>query len=203
MVEIGKLALDARARITEGIAQMMRMGWYRRVHVKSPLNQRYRVLLNNRRWLLGRRVDLTNQIRGNVRTFGYKLGTVGIQEFETRVRALLADDPQLLSYVEPMLRARAMLMDETEEMERQIRRIVRDNQVCRRLMTIPGVGPLNALAFVTAIDNPHVFRRSRDVGAYLGLTPRKYASGETDRTGSITKAGDGWSELIFSRRPTS
>lgn len=174
-----------------GIAQMMRMGWYRKVHVKSPANQRYRVLLNNRRWLLERRVDLTNQIRGNIRTFGYKLGSVGIQEFEGRVRTLLADDRQLLSFIEPMLRARAVLLEESDEMERQIRRIVRDSQVCRRLMTIPGIGPLNALAFVTAIDNPHVFRHSRDVGAYLGLTPSKYASGEVDRTGAITKAGDG------------
>ncbi len=173
-----------------GIAQMMRMGWYREVHVKSRTHQRYRVLLNNRHWLLGRKVDLTNQIRGNLRTFGYKVGRVGWRAFEKRVYELLTDDPELLSYVVPMLRARAMIIKEIAELERKIRRIVKEDKVCRRLMTIPGIGLLNALAFKTAIDNPYVFRKSRDVGAFFGLTPSKYASGEIDRNGAITKSGD-------------
>jgi len=175
-----------------GIAHMMRMGWYKQVHVKSPENSRYRVLLNSRRWLLGRRVDLGNQIRGHLKTFGYKLGRVHWRHnFEKRVHELLGDDPDLLAAILPLLRARAMLMKEIADLEKQIRLIVRTNPVCRRLMSIPGIGPMNALAFVSTIDNPHVFRRSRDVGAFFGLTPSKYASGEIDRNGPITKSGDG------------
>lgn len=174
-----------------GIAHMMRMGWYRQVHVKSPLNSRYRIILNNRRWLLGRKIDLSNQIRGHLKIFGYKMGRVHWRHnFEKRVYELLADDRELLSIIEPMLRARRMIIKEVAELEKQIRRIVRQDPVCRRLMSIPGVGPMNALAFVSAIDNPHVFRRSRDVGAFFGLTPTKYASGEIDRNGSISKSGD-------------
>lgn len=175
-----------------GIAHMMRMGWYKEVHVKSPENSRYRILLNNRRWLLARKVDLSNQIRGHLKIFGYKLGRVHWRHnFERRVIELLADDPELQAIIQPMLRARAMIMREVADLEKLILRIVRGNPVCRRLMSIPGVGPINALAFVSAIDNPHVFRRSRDVGAFFGLTPRKYAYGEIDRSGAITKSGDG------------
>ena len=174
-----------------GIAHMMRMGWYKQVHVKSPENSRYRVLLSSRRWLVGRRVDLSNQVRGHLKTFGYKMGRVHWgRNFEKRVHELLADDPDLLAAVMPMLRARAVILKEIAELEKHIRKIVRANPVCRRLMSIPGVGPMNALAFVSAIDNPCMFRHSRDVGAFFGLTPRKYASGEIDRSGSITKAGD-------------
>ncbi|MEO0619217.1 MAG: IS110 family transposase [Pseudomonadota bacterium] len=174
-----------------GIAHMMRVGWYKEVHVKSPENSRYRVILNNRRWLIGRKIDLGNQIRGNLKTFGYKMGRVHWRHnFEKRVYELLAEDEALLSIIKPMLRARAILICEIADLERQIRKIVRKDPVCRRLMTIPGIGPMNALAFVSSIDNPHIFRRSRDVGAFFGLTPSKYASGEVDRTGSITKAGD-------------
>ena len=174
-----------------GIAHMMRMGWFRQVHVKSQENSRFRILLNNRKWLLGRKVDLSNQIRGHLKVFGYKLGRVHWRyNFERRVLELLADDPELLAIIQPMLRARAMVTREVAGLEKLILKIVRANTVCRRLMSIPGVGPMTALAFVSAIDNPHVFRRSRDVGAFFGLTPRKYASGEIDRSGAITKSGD-------------
>ena len=175
-----------------GIAHMMRMGWYKEVHVKSLENSRYRILLNNRRWLLARKVDLSNQIRGHLKIFGYKMGRVHWRHnFEKRVYELLTDDAELLAIIQPMLRARAMIMREVADLEKMIRRIVRTNPVCRRLMSIPGVGPMNALAFVSAIDNPHIFRKSRDVGAFFGLTPTKYASGEIDRSGAISKSGDG------------
>jgi len=174
-----------------GIAHMMRMGWYKEVHVKSPENSRCRGLLSSRQWLVARRVDLSNQIRAHLKTFGYKMGRVHWRHnFEKRVHELLADDPGLLAAIMPMLRARAVILKEIAELEKQIRAIVRANSVCRRLMTIPGIGPMNAFAFVTAIDNPYLFRRSRDVGAFFGLTPSKYASGEIDRDGSITKCGD-------------
>lgn len=175
-----------------GITHMIRMGWYKEVHVKSPENSRYRVLLNNRRWLLARKIDLSNQIRGHLKIFGHKMGRVHWRHnFEKRVVELLADDAELLAIIRPMLRAREMIIREVADLEKMIRRIVRTNPVCRRLMSIPGVGPMNALAFVSAIDNPHIFRRSRDVGAFFGLTPTKYTSGEIDRNGPISKAGDG------------
>ena len=89
-----------------------------------------------------------------------------------------------------MLTARAALQQQYEKLDAMVLKAVKLNTVCRRLLTVPGVGPVTALAFATAIDDPTRFVHSRDVGAHLGLTPRKYASGEIDRNGAISKSGD-------------
>lgn len=173
-----------------GIAHMMRTGWYRTVHIKSTYNQKRRVLLVNRKWLVEKRGAIANQIRGTIRTFGYKLGSVSELRFEARVLELISHDKELLAFVRPMLRMRASLLAELKKLEGLLLKLIRKDPVCRRLMTIPGIGPINALAFVTAVDNPHNFSKSQSVGAFLGLTPSKYASGEVDRNGTITKCGD-------------
>ncbi len=173
-----------------GIAHMMRTGWYKAVHVKSAFNQKRRVLLVNRKWLIEKRTGITNQIRGTIRSFGYKMGQTSGPRFEARVLELLENDPELLTYVQPMLRMRQSVRAELETLDAMLLNMVRSDPVCRRLMTIHGIGPINALAFVTAIDNPHNFAKSQSVGAFLGLTPSKYASGELDRNGGITKCGD-------------
>ena len=170
---------------------MMRAGWYRVVHVKSEKNQKIRVLLTNRKWLVEKKAAIANQIRGTIRTFGYKLGHVSEGQFEERVTLLLAKDSDLHDFIRPMLRAREALRAETSVLDKLLKTLVQRNEICKRLMSIPGIGPINALAFVTTIDNPHNFKNSRSVGAFLGLTPRKYASGDIDRNGSITKCGDG------------
>jgi transposase len=173
-----------------GIAQIMRTGWFKAVHVKSHESQKLRVLLQNRRCLLDKRLDIERQIRGTLKTFGMKTGAVAPTTYESRIRELIEDDEELQAYVDPMLVARRHMREQCLKMEKMIVQIGKNNEVCRRLMTIPGVGVLTALVFMTAIDKPERFGKSRNVGVALGLTPRKYASGEVDYDGHITKCGD-------------
>lgn len=173
-----------------GLAHIMRTGWYRAVHVKSDESQKLRVLLNNRRYLLERRIDIENQIRGTLKVFGRKTGVVGKAGYEARIMELIAGDGELALYIMPLLEVRLSLLEQEKKLDKEVRRIVRKDEICLRLMTIPGVGELTALVFKTGIDNPHRFRNSRDVGAHFGLTPRKYASGEIDYNGRISKCGD-------------
>jgi transposase len=177
--------LDARA-----IAQAVRCGLYREVHVKSAASQEVRLLLTSRQQLLRLRVELDNGLRGTLKSFGLRVGKVGPAGFAERVLQLMAERETLLAVVRPMLAARAELERQFAVLDKQLRQLVRHHAVCRRLMTVPGVGPVASLAYVTALDDPSRFRRSREVGAYLGLIPRRYQSGELDRHGHISKAGD-------------
>ena len=173
-----------------GIAQLMRMGWFRAVHVKTRESQEWRLLLTQRRLLVNKLIDVEAEIRGTLRGFGLKIGRVGRAGFEARVRELLGDQPRLLAIVEPVLVVRAALVAQREALHRMVLRAVRQEAVCRRLMTVPGVGPITALAFRATVDQAERFTRSRDVGAHFGLTPRRYQSGEVDRSGAIAKTGD-------------
>jgi len=173
-----------------GIAQLLRMGWYRPVHRKSPPAQEVRALLVGRKLLQGKLVDVELGIRGILRGFGLKLGDVSKGRFAARVRELVAGQPMLERVAEPMLEAREALRREFHALHRAVLAIVREDAVCRRLMTVPGVGALVAVTFASAVDDPARFRRSRSVGAHFGLTPKRYQSGETDVSGGISKAGD-------------
>ena len=173
-----------------GIAQIMRTGWYRAVHVKSPPCRAWRALLTARRMVLNKRRDVENGIRALLREVGLKVGTPSRKDFPARVRELAADDPVLLSLAESLLSVIAVMTREVERLTKQVIDEVRVEPTCRRLMTVPGVGPLTALAFRATIDQPCRFRKSRDVGAHLGLTPRRYQSGETDVQGRISRCGD-------------
>ena len=177
---------DARA-----IAHAMRVGWFTAVHVKTAESQELRLLLSNRRTLLEKRVAIDNEIRGTLKAFGLKLGEVTVGTFEARVLELLAKRSRLLVMVRPMLTARAALRQQGDVLHRMVLKAVRASAVCRRLLSVPGVGPIVALTYATGVDDPSRFTHSRDLGPHFGLTPRKYASGEIDRSGSITKAGDG------------
>jgi transposase len=146
--------------------------------------------LHNRRFLLDRRVDIDNQIRGSLRTFGLKLGKVTPATYERRIRELVGDNEKFQACVFPMLDVRRVLIEQCNKLEKLILDIVRQDQVCELFMTIPVVGPLTALAFKTYVDRPQRFQKSKAVGAALGLTPKKYASGEMDYDGHITKCGD-------------
>jgi transposase len=177
---------DARA-----IAQVMRVGWYSVVHIKSAASQELRLLLANRKTLLDKQIDIENEVRGTLRVFGLKLaGRITQATFERRALDLVEDNPRFLALVRPMLIARTVLRQQCAVLHKMLLDVVRHSQTCRRLMTVPGVGPLTAVAYITTIDDPDRFHRSRDVGAHLGLTPRKYASGEVDRNGGISKCGD-------------
>jgi len=190
-----KAALSAMVVKTDrkdarGIAQLLRMGWYRPVHRKSPPAQEVRALLVGRKLLQGKLVDVELGIRGLLRGFGLKLGDVSKGRFAARVRELVAGQPMLERVAEPMLEAREALRREFHVLHRAVLAIVREDAVCRRLMTVPGVGALVAVTFASAVDDPARFRRSRSVGAHFGLTPKRYQSGETDVSGGISKAGD-------------
>ena len=173
-----------------GIAQIMRTGWYRAVHVKSPPCRSWRALLTARRMLLNKRRDVENGIRALLREAGLKVGTPSRKAFPARVRELAADDPVLASLAGSMLTVIEAMTQEVDQLTKRVLDEVRVEPTCRRLMTVPGVGPLTALAFRATIDQPNRFRSSRDVGAHLGLTPRRYQSGETDIQGHISRCGD-------------
>jgi transposase len=173
-----------------GMAQLMRMGWFRPVHVKTVPAQEIRVLLTGRKLLLGKLRDIELGIRGLLRGFGLKVGQVSRGRYEARIQELVTGHPMLEPVAAAMLHARASLRAEYGKLHRMLLGIVRDDTLCRRLMTVPGVGPVVAITYKTAIDDPARFRKSRDVGPYFGLTPSKYQSGEVDRTGRISKVGD-------------
>lgn len=184
---------DARS-----IAAAMRVGWYSEVHIKSKPSQVMQMLLTNRKTLLDKQIDMDNVIRGTLRVFGIKVsGRITHGSFEGRVREALTEAPQLMDLVEPLLLARAALREQFMVLHRQLIKAVRSDEACLRLMSIPGVGVLVAATFRTVIDDPARFRRSRDVGAHLGMTPRKYASGETDRNGGISKIGDASTRAVL------
>lgn len=174
-----------------GIARLMQTDWYREVQVKRLSCHELRAALNSRALFVKMRQDVENQVRGLLKNFGLIIGKVGRSAFPFRVRELLMERPILEKAVLPLLGLREQLKVEIANFDRMLLKITRDNNAARRLTTIPGVGPITALTFVSAIDDPARFRRSRNVGAYIGLTPRRYASGEIDRTGRISKCGDG------------
>lgn len=173
-----------------GMAQLMRMGWFRPVHVKAPIVQEIRAVLTARKLLVAKLRDVESSIRGILRGFGLKVGPVSKGKFEARIRELVAGQAGLERVVGPLLRTRAALRAEYATLHGELLEAVREDEVCRRLMTVPGVGPVVAMTFRSAIDRPERFVHSKAVGAHFGLVPRKYQSGEIDRTGRISKVGD-------------
>ena len=169
---------------------MMRVGLYRPVHVKTLASQKRRMLLTSRQLLQAKALDIENDLRGTLRNFGLKVGMVGTVKFEARIRELVADHPDLAAIVEPLLIARRVLREQLGVLHRQLLEIVRHDEVCRRLMTTPGVGPVVALTFRATVDVPSRFISSKAVGAAFGLTPRRQQSGEIDRMEGISKCGD-------------
>jgi len=164
-----KAALSAMTVKTDrkdarGIAQLIRMGWFRPLHCKSVGSQEIRALLVGRKLLLGKLLDVEFSIRGILRGFGLKMGLVTRKSFEGRVRELSAGQPMLEQIGSAMLAARAALLTEYAKLHKAILDIVRNDQVCRRLMTTPGVGPLVAITFKTSVDDPQRIRKSKAVG---------------------------------------
>ena len=187
---LSAMVVKTDRRDARGIAQLLRMGWFRPVHCKSPPAQEIRALLTGRKLLQGKLLDLELGIRGLLRGFGLKVGAVSKGRFATRIWELIGGQPMLERVIEPMLRARDALNAEFHALHRAMLAIVRDDAVCRRLMTVPGVGALVALTFTSAVDDPARFSRGRSIGAHFGLTPKRHQSGETDVVGGITKVGD-------------
>lgn len=176
---------DARA-----LAQIMRTGWYRQVHVKSRQCRLWRSLLVARRTVLNEMRSIENVVRAILREAGIKLGTPSRVTFAGRVRELTGADAEVMPMVEPLLAILGVMLREFARLTKQVLDIVHKEEVCRRLMSAPGVGPITALAFRATIDRPERFGSSQAVGAHLGLTPARYQSGETDIQGKISRCGD-------------
>jgi transposase len=173
-----------------GLAQLMRMGWYREVKVKQLAAHGDGALLASRAMLVKHRCELENQIRGLLKNVGLRPSATKGSAFEQSVSALVAQHEILKPIIAALLKVRDRMRQEIAVLTAQVRKRALSNEACRRHMTMPGVGPMTALAYSAAIDDPKRFKHSADVGAYLGLTPRRYASGEIDRMGRISKCGD-------------
>jgi transposase len=171
-------------------AQWMRLGWFRPVHCKSIGAQETRAVLTARKLVQSKLLDVENSLRGILRGFGLKVGQTTAHRFAGRIRELVAGHPSLARIAEALLSIHAVLLREFKAFEKQVRSMARADAKAKLLMSTPAVGPIVALTYASAIDDPGRFKSSKRVGAHFGLTPKKYQSGETDYTGRISKIGD-------------
>ncbi|MCP3733048.1 IS110 family transposase [Sphingomonas sp. MG17] len=173
-----------------GIAQMMRVGLFKPVHVKTLAAQEQRMLLTSRRLIQRKLLDIECDMRGTLRNFGLKVGTVSTVLYEARIRHLVEGFPRLAAIVEPLLTVRRVMRQQLAALHKMLLDVVRHDPVCRRFVTVPGVGPVVALTYRASVDQPHRFLHSRAVGAHAGLTPKRHQSGEIDYDGGVSKSGD-------------
>jgi len=173
-----------------GIAQLMRLGWFRPVHCKSIEAQETRAVLTARKLLQSKLRDIENSLRGVLRGFGLKVGETTERTFAGRIKELVAGHPGLEIVAQALLEAHAVLQREFGGLDKRTQKLARLHPQAKLLMTTPAVGPIVALTYASAIDDPARFRSSKATGAHFGLTPKKYQSGQTDYTGRISKIGD-------------
>lgn len=178
-----KAALSAQINKTDrndarGIAQMMRVGLYKPVHVKTVRSQEIRMLLTARKFVQTKILDAENNLRGLLRNFGLKVGAVTRLHFERRIVELLEQSPHLRQIIEPLLAVRRVLREQFQHLHKAMGRLAESDETCKLLMTAPGVGPMVALSFRAGVDEPARFSRSRSIPAHFGLTPSRYQSGE-------------------------
>jgi transposase len=173
-----------------GIARIMQIGWFKEVRVKAIESHLVKALLVSRALLVKIKRDLENQVRGLLKNLGFVIGRAKFNVFAGRAEELIEDRPELIAIVAPLLKARKAIEQQIDDLDRKVLKLARHDPEVRRFMTVPGVGPITALCFKATIDNPARFKRSRSVGAYVGLTTRRHASGEIDWSGRISKCGD-------------
>ena len=173
-----------------GIAQLMRLGWFRPVHCKSMGAQETRAALTARKLVQSKLRDVENSLRGILRGFGLKVGKTTELGFPGRIRELVAGHPHLETIADALLAVHAVLQNQFKAFEKRVRKMARSDARTRLLMSTPAVGPIVSLTYASAIDDPGRFKSSKRVGAHFGITPKKYQSGETDYTGRISKIGD-------------
>jgi transposase len=173
-----------------GIARIMQCGWYREIRVKGLDSHAIKAVLVSRALLVKIKRDLENQIRGLLKNLGLVIGRAKMNVFVVRATELIGARSEIAVAVEPLLKAREAVEKQIANLDRKVMRLARNDAQVRRFMTAPGIGPITALCYLATIDDPARFKRSRSVGAYVGLTSRRYASGEVDWTGRISKCGD-------------
>ncbi|MCZ4093687.1 IS110 family transposase [Sinorhizobium psoraleae] len=190
-----KAALDMAPNKTDandadGLAHLAEVGFFREVRVKGFDSMLTRTLVAARTRLVRITVELSNQIRGVTKTFGLVVPAGKGSMFERNVRSLLVDHEQLAAIILPLLDAWRSVRIRAADLGRQLIRDARESQACCLLMSIPGVGAITATSFVTAVEESDNFRKSRNVGAWIGLTTRRHHSGEVDYDGHISRRGD-------------
>ena len=185
------------ANDAHGLAQIARSGWYKEIKVKSMDSHMVRTLIVSRSQLVGIRTKLSNHLRGIMKTFGLVLGKSGGRSLFEQAREKSKGNLALSGIVESIHAVWSSVCGQIESMDRAIRGYSSDDETCQRLMTVPGVGPITALAFMAVIDDPKRFAKSSSVGAYLGLTPRRFQSGEMDYNGRISRCGDKLTRVLL------
>ena len=190
-----KAALDMAANKTDandadGLAHLAEVGFYREVRVKGFDSMLIRTLITARNQLIKMRLQISNQIRGLMKTFGLVVPKGAGSVFEGNVRDLLQGEEKLAHIIMPMLQAWRDIRHQSATLSKELVVMAREDQRCRLLMSVPGVGTVTATAFAAAVEDPANFRNSRAVGAWVGLTPRRYQSGEVDHDGHISRRGD-------------
>jgi transposase len=173
-----------------GIARIMQCGWYKEVRVKDLDSHAVKALLVSRALLVKIKRDLGNQVRGLLKNLGLVIGSAKMNVFALRAAELTKDRPELAAAVTPLLNARLAIEQQIADLDRKVMKFARNNAQVQQFMTAPGIGPVTALCFLATIGDLGRFKRSRSIGAYVGLTTRRYASGEIDWTGRISKCGD-------------
>jgi len=178
----------------EGLANLARTGWFTAIHIRSVTADRLRTLIGARERLIRLRKDLEGHVRGVLKTWGIRMTGIGQGRLRQGFRDQLASagetDPVLAMIADGFITAHQTLCAAAYALETDVRAIAKESPLARRLMTVPGVGPFVSLSFIALVDDASRFRKSADVGAFLGLTPRRYQSGERDYSGRISKCGD-------------
>ena len=186
-----------------GLAQMLRTGWFRQVHVKTRQTMELRTLLTSRKTLVLKVGDIENQIRGSLHLFGIKLGTSKRRTFSDRVREVTAHMPRVAAILDLLLQAHVSMLLSLDRLYKMLLKVAREHAVCRRLMTMPGVGAIVGLNFIASIEDPERFKKSRSVGAILGLVPRKHQSGaDRPKRAQLPRRATGKRERRCLRLPT-
>jgi transposase len=184
------MAVKTDRKDARGIAELMRLGWFRPVHCKSIGAQETRAVLTARKLVQSKLQDVENSLRGILRGFGLKVGKTTPRGFAGRIQELVEGHPGLQAVTQPLLSVRAVLLIEFNGFEKRVRIMGRSHARAKLLMSTPAVGPIVALTYAAAIDDPGRFKSSKEVGPHFGMTPKRYQSGETDRSGRISKVGD-------------
>ncbi len=178
------------ANDADGLAQLAEAGFYKVVRVKTFDNMVTRTLVAARSQLVSISKQLSNQVRGLLKTFGLIVPKGKGGAFDANVRALLNGNSGLAAVILPLLEAWRDIRKRASNLDHQLLVASRQSRAKKLLMTIPGVGAVTAVSYIAAIEDPKNLPTSRSVGAWLGLTTRRYQSGEIDYDGHISRRGD-------------
>ncbi len=175
----------------QGLAQIARTGWFKAVHMKETKTHMDRARLKIRAHLVQAHTAMLNQMRGMLKLFGLRIGGTTTPPMRNRrLEAVFQQRPELRDIFAPVMSSLTALEAQIKSLTRMLKKRAQSDEVCERLMTVPGVGPITALTYICSIEDPARFAHGNDVGAYSGLVPRRFQSGERDTRGHISKAGD-------------